>query len=395
MRVRLLIPTLLLLIFAVVSAQDGDGSIVRPTIATTATPNPTAIPTLDPALGVIDPSQFEPTTDFPEPADGALGPVSFPLNVNPLTGLPVDDPAVLQRRPIIAKISNAPALVRPQAGIGQADIVYEHYTEGGLTRLSAIFYTHAPTRVGSIRSARLIDYELTEMYKGLLAYSGSSIGVGERLTSSEFADRLYIGVMLGLPYYWRDEAMVAPHNMFTNLAAIWSRAAEQGFDQRPLLRGMAFHPDPAAHGPAEALASRVDIRYRATRVLWDWDPTLGKYRRTADGQPHYDAVTQQQITADNVVVLYAGHYLTDIIESEWQGSVSYSVQVTIWPGGEALLFRDGQMIRGQWVRASRPDLMGLRTHTGELLYLKPGNTWFQVVQLPEQMNPMEEWVTWE
>src|SRR5215510_8424110 len=73
---------------------------------------------------------LEPTTEPPtitpsptwEPTpNGATGPFSFPANVNPLTGQQVDDPTVLQRRPLAVKISNAPALVRPQAGIGEAD----------------------------------------------------------------------------------------------------------------------------------------------------------------------------------------------------------------------------------------------------------------------------------
>src|SRR5271154_27738 len=64
----------------------------------------------------------------PTPGD-ALGPFNFPAGVNPLTGLKVDDPAVLTRRPLAVKISNAPALVRPQAGISQADLVFEHITE--------------------------------------------------------------------------------------------------------------------------------------------------------------------------------------------------------------------------------------------------------------------------
>src|SRR5258706_4583341 len=56
---------------------------------------------------------------------GALGPFNFPANVNPLTGSVVDDPSVLQRRPLAVKISNAPALVRPQAGIGEADVRFD------------------------------------------------------------------------------------------------------------------------------------------------------------------------------------------------------------------------------------------------------------------------------
>jgi hypothetical protein len=376
MRVRILFVLIVALLAGTLAAQ-------------TVTPPPVE-PTVNPALGVIDPSVFEPTTKFPQPVEEALGPVDFPLNVNPLTGLEVADPNVLNRRPIIAKISNAPPLVRPQSGIGQADIVYEHITEGGLTRFSAIFYSQAPTRVGSIRSARLIDYELTEMYKGLLAFSGASGGVEAKLNASEFNQRLYKGVAMGLPYYWRDEEVEVPHNMFTNLAEIWRLAGEQGFNQRPLLRGMAFLQEPP---PGEAgLGVKADIRYRATRIIWTYDEATGKYMRVADGKGHYDYNTEEQISADNVVILYIGHYLTDIVESEWQGSVSWSAQVTIWPEGDAVLLRDGKRYEGTWVRATRPDLLGLRTKAGELLYFKPGNTWFQAVQLPEQMNPVEEWV---
>lgn len=374
------------LLYTVIRAQDATPE-VTPDI--TSPPEPT----VNPALGVIDPSVFTPTSRFPAPVEGALGPVDFPLNINPLTGLEVSDPSVLNRRPVVVKISNAPPLVRPQAGLSQADIVYEHITEGGLTRFSAIYYSQGPTRAGSIRSARLIDYELTEMYKGLLAFSGASGGVEALLNESEFKDRLYKGVAMGLPYYWRDESIEIPHNMFTNVQAIWDLAAQQGFGQRPLLRGMAFLAEPPSGESGPGI--RADIRYRATRVLWDYDAATGKYLRTADGKPHYDANTETQLSADNVVILYAGHYLTDIIESEWQGSVSYSVQVTLWPEGEAILLRDGKRYDGQWVRASRPDLLGLRTAEGELLYLKPGNTWFQAVPYPEQMNPDEEWVVVE
>ncbi|MDQ7035875.1 MAG: DUF3048 domain-containing protein [Anaerolineae bacterium] len=117
--------------------------------------------------------------------EGAIGPTIYADNINPLTGLLVDNIAQLNRRPIIVKISNSPAIVRPQAGLNAADLVFEHYTEVGITRFSAIFYTNAPQRVGSIRSARLIDTELMPMYQGLLAFAGASIGVDKRIYGSE------------------------------------------------------------------------------------------------------------------------------------------------------------------------------------------------------------------
>jgi hypothetical protein len=93
--------------------------------------------------------------------------------------------------------------------------------------------------------------------------------------------------------------------------------------------------------------------------------------------------------------VFAGHYLTDIVESVWQGNVSWSVQITVWPEGDAILLRDGRRYDGRWIRAVREDLISLETHEGEVLYLKPGNTWFQLVQVPELQNPAEEWVVVE
>ncbi len=331
-----------------------------------------------------------PTAKLENPAPGAVGPDAFPLDVNPLTGLPAADPAALNRRPMVVKISNAPPLVRPQAGIGAADIVYEHYAEGGLTRFSAIYYGQSPDRVGSIRSARLIDYELVPMYKALLAFSGASIGVEERLNASEFADRLYKGVIFGLPYYWRDEDIDVPHNLFVNPNAIWRLATDQGVNDRPRLSGLAFlpTPPPGSSGPA----TRIDLRYRATRLLWTYDAANGRYWRYADGQGHFDANTLQQVSAANVVVVYADHQFTDIAESQFGDNISYSIEIKLWFDGDAVLFRDGQRYEGRWVRPTREAMLGLRTKDGQLLYLKPGNTWFQVVRLPQQQEPLEEWL---
>lgn len=365
-------------------------------------------------------STAEPT---PAPVAGAIGPYDYAPGVNPLTGLDVADPAQLERRPIVVKVSNSPALVRPQAGIGEADLVYEHYTEVGITRFSAIFYGNAPQRVGSIRSARLIDYELVPMYQGLLAFAGASIGVDKRIYGSEaviadlcrnrddydqcrleadiigpagftppsdFAERAYKGVLYGRPYFFRDESLPVPHNLFVNVEALWQRAAEDGFGQRPDLRGMAFHETPQGEPTGSGIYAQV--RYQTTLVEWHYDPQTTRYYRSTDGQVHGDANTDQQVSADNVVIVYAGHFLTDIIESQYQDTIHWSAQITVWPEGDAIVMRDGLRYEGRWVRPTRGELMSFQTNDGEILYLKPGNTWVQLVRTPDQMNPNNEWV---
>ena len=354
-------------------------TLVAPTEPPTLTPTPTEIPpTLPPP---------------PTPLAGAIGPYRYADLVNPLTGLPVDDIAQLNRRPIVAKISNAPPLVRPQSGLAYADLVFEHYAEGGLTRFSAVFYTHLPQRVGSIRSARLIDNEIVPMYQALLVYSGASNGVNAVIGGSDFADRTYMGILYGRPYYWRDEEIPIPHNMFSNLDAISRLATSEGLNDRPNLSGMAFLEAPPPDPDGDA--SLINIEYVATRVRWEYDPEAGVYRRFSDGRPHFDATTEQQITADNVVIIYAEHPLSEIAEAESAAGVSYGLLVKLWFSGDAILFRDGQRYEGTWLRPTREAMIQLRTRDGELLYFKPGNTYFQVMRPTDQQDPAEEGLTWE
>ena len=62
---------------------------------------------------------------------------NFPDNVNPLTGLVVDDPSRLERRPVMVKVSNFPRTGRPHAGLSFADIVFEYYIGYGMNRFCA------------------------------------------------------------------------------------------------------------------------------------------------------------------------------------------------------------------------------------------------------------------
>lgn len=311
---------------------------------------------------------------------GAIGPDHFPPGVNPLTGKAVADPASLERRPLAVKISNAPDLVRPQAGIAQADLVFEHYVEGFQTRFTAIYWTHTPPRVGSIRSARLIDLELPAMYGALLVYSGASEPIRQRIAALPWSDRAYEGVTTGPPLYFRDPTGEAPHNLFAIPAAVWTRAAADGVNDPPTLTGMVFHADP----PGGEAARTLTIDYGTDTVRWRYDASAGVYRRSVDGEPHTDANTGEQVTAANVVLIYAHHQPDQsIIESEFQGRVDYSTEIQIWTLGPAVIHRDGVRTPGYWNRWEENDLLSFWADEAarQPLYLKPGNTWFQVVPL--------------
>ncbi|MHB8088593.1 MAG: DUF3048 domain-containing protein, partial [Anaerolineaceae bacterium] len=110
------------------------------TAAPTLTPLPTATNTPTPKAS-------------PTPVNVVYGPENFPANVNPLTGLEVEDPTILDRRPVMMKVANQ-AAGRPHAGLTNADIVFDYYIGNGLDRFVALYYGKDDSRVGSMRSGR-------------------------------------------------------------------------------------------------------------------------------------------------------------------------------------------------------------------------------------------------
>jgi hypothetical protein len=103
--------------------------------------------------------------------------------------------------------------------------------------------------------------------------------------------------------------------------------------------------------------------------------------RSTLGEPHLDELTGEQISAKNVVVLYANHVETDIAEDLTGDVIYYSVEIQIWGSGPVKVFRDGRVYEGRWVRPHRPDMISFVDGAGNPIPLKPGNTWIQVVPL--------------
>jgi SdrD B-like protein/DUF3048 family protein len=69
--------------------------------------------------------------------------VPAPIN-NPLTGLPVADPSLLQIPALLVSISHFPVEARPQAGLSFAPYVFEVYITEGATRFLTTFYGEFP-----------------------------------------------------------------------------------------------------------------------------------------------------------------------------------------------------------------------------------------------------------
>jgi hypothetical protein len=353
----------------------------------THTPAPSATPTLEPTA--------TPTRDLPEvtpslepTATPELAEVPLPTlgaNACPLTGQIVDDPALLERRPLAIKIQNV-SVARPQYGLPEADIVYEHLTEAGITRFTAIYLCQEVETVGSTRSARFIDLEIPAMYKSLMAFSGTSAGLYPKFLNADFYDREFCyGWGLHPEGFYRDrelreEGVPIEHTLFADPAKIWEIATDLGINERQDLEGMHFSAevpeggDPAAH-------IHIPYPHREMIVDYRYDAEQGVYMRWDGNVPHLDAASGEQISVTNVIVIYANHVDTDIFEDEPRRNHP-SVQIQLWGTGPAVVFRDGLAFEGLWARPQRDDMVVFRDPTGQIpIPLKPGNIWIELVPL--------------
>jgi len=348
----------------------------------TNTPRPTFTPSNTPSATATSTPTDTPTfTPSPSPTATVVGPSEYPDNFNPLTGLPYPSEEARNRRNLIVKVSNFPEIVRPQSGLDKADIVFEYEVEGAVTRFAAIYRSQGAEKVGSIRSARLLDLELVEMFQALLAYSGANDWIYHYILDSDWKWRALTPQMgVNCPPFCRypEEGKAYEHTLFGNTFQMWEVAEQRQVNDGIQVRGLAFSYEP---DPGGVPAQDIFIDYWNPRqdTRWQYNPADGRYYRWNNGLPHVDAITGKQLAADNVVILEAEHIdRPDILDSEVSGVV---IETVLWGRGTAWLFRDGLWYKGIWAHAQgKPGLWLLFSDGQTPMHLKPGQTWFNVVR---------------
>lgn len=354
------------------------GPSATPSRTPTATDTATAT-----ATATFTPTATSTPTDTPSPTPTPNGPFSYPENVNPLTGQDYTSQAAKERRNLIVKISNYPPIVRPQTGVNQADMVWEYETEGGVTRFAAIFRNNAPSHVGSVRSARLIDLELVPMYNALLAYSGTSAPIQKLIMAADFVFQTFSPLKgdncedAGFCRFPNGD-LPFEHTLFLDTNLIWAKATRRNVNTGYKARGLAFNPTPDAGGQPAAEAF-IDW-YGQTDARWQYDEATGHYLRFTDGVPHMDAGDGKQLWADDLIILEVPHNdHPDIFDP---GVKYLSIQIQLWDQGRAYLLRDGQVFQGYWRRKDKEPGSALQLVYGNNtpMMVKPGRSWVSIVR---------------
>ncbi len=332
-------------------------AVGRPTAAPTPTPRGTATPTPTPTA-----------TPTPTPE----------LLFSPLTGLPISKEA-LARRVVAVKIDNALG-ARPQSGLGEAGVVYEHETEGSVTRYTAFFLDSELDQVGPIRSARFVDRDLVRQFDALFAHVGGSPPVLEDLRSSTAADMDEFLFPSNSPYE-RITSRSPPVNMYASLKRLRELGAARHQEQRAI-ESLDFYRDPQDIGPLRSVTVPRGPR-TAYQAEYNYQPIAGRWERTLGGTTDIDLATGKALAVENVVIQHVEIEVTQFIEDSL-GSLSLAIPTV--GSGPATVFRDGLRFDGTWERREVEDVTQFRTRLGGRLQLRPGRTWVHVLDVDQVVD---------
>jgi len=297
------------------------------------------------------------------PLNVAVGPAAWPLR-----GTPASDASAIHRRPLVVKVANDPG-ARPQTGIADADLIIELPVEGGLTRLSVVFQSKDPSRVGPVRSARQSDLNYLPTLHAILAHVGASESVTKMVrdaaSSGGFVD---IDEFQHADAFERSTDRVAPYNAYTSASKLRQAAgsaAEQSVDVGAL-----------EYGDAQAASTdgaTLTIPY-AERVRYEFDPARGAYHRTAGGTKTLDTAAGE-VLPENVVVIK-----TDVkdIPGTADAAGAPSVDYRGTGSGPVVILRDGKRFDGTWSRQGT-EMYRFADASGKEIGLKPGLTWMHIV----------------
>jgi hypothetical protein len=313
------------------------------------------------------------TGNAPGPLQRIVDSVTGRADPCPLTGEIRGGGKDAPTRPVLAvKIENAPE-ARPQAGLEDAEVVFEEPVEGGLTRFIALYHCRSAARLGPVRSARLTDPDALEPFgRPLFGYAGGARPVKEAIEASDLVDLSYL---IAVDAYERDEARSAPHNLYSSTGAL--RRSAHGDGEPP---PEVFVFSETFDGKSRRARTAHLPFSSASDVFWMWSRRSDAWLRSHGSEPHVSE-SGERISADTVVVMHVQVAPGTIVDV----AGNPSPDVTLTGSGRVWVLLDGRVVRGRWERPTLAEPTRFLSKDGEEIPLRPGTTWIEL--LPTTVEP--------
>ena len=203
-------------------------------------------------------------------------------------------------RPIAVMIDNN-INAMPQAGLLEADIIYEIIVEGGESRLMLILQDKDLDKIGPIRSARhyFLDYALEN--DAMYVHYGWSPQAQSDITSLG-VDNIN-GIYESEDSFWRVDDKYAPHNAVTSTKNILEIADRKGYRVEKEKENVLNYVVDEVNLADGEIANTVTIPYSSGNVVkYEYDEDLKEYVRYSRGEKQVDWDTEKTVTTKNIII---------------------------------------------------------------------------------------------
>ena len=265
----------------------------------------------------------------------------------------------------------------PQAGIANADVVYEAPVEGGITRLMGIMEDYEDaSRIGSVRSCRNYYVYYATEFDAIYSHFGQAVYALDLLERPE-VDNLSGLSDYGSTVYYRSDDRVAPHNVYTTAERLEQGIEMCGYD-RYYPEDYAGHYQFAADGEVVDLAAqggvtanKVTPGYAFNSPWFEYNAEDGKYYRFQYGDAQIDELTNEQLSYDNILIQI----------SHWEPyDENGYLNIDTYTGMDGYYITKGYAIPVTWQKDSEWGATRYYDPNGQEITLNQGKTWVCIVQ---------------
>lgn len=274
--------------------------------------------------------------------------------------------------PVAVVVQNITA-ARPQEGLEKANLVFETWAEGGITRFLVVFtLTDDLKRIGPIRSARPYFADWAKEFGGLFIHSGGSPQAFARIKEvgvndwDEFAH--------GASFFrFTERSTTREHTLYSDSQRLQKAVQSANLPSQGSFAPWLFHDDVPLADRGEGPTVTINWSSPSYLVRYVYDRATNSYRRWHGDVPHLMA-NGVQIAPKNVAIARVGTTLFDELR----------VNIETSGTGEAIVFHDGQATPGIWKKNSPDERLRFYDATGQEISFTAGQTWIEAV--PRQLS---------
>ena len=270
-------------------------------------------------------------------------------------------------RAVAVMVNNHPK-ARPQSGLNKADIVYELLAEGDVTRFLAVFQSEKPENIGPVRSARDYYIELAKGLDALFIAHGYS-EEAKKMLESGYVDNLN-GMVYDGTLFKRSSDRQAPHNSYITYENVLKGATDKKYSMNQSPPGFKFLTEEESKSVTGDEAKSVMVSYSSGSTfdsIYEFDASIGKYKRYSDGVETIDHVTKEPILLDNLFIIETTHVVINDVGHK---------KIDLKSGGSGYLLQMGKVMEVEW---KNDNGIIVPVRNGEVVPFVQGKTWVNVI----------------